>query len=128
VAKIKVRAHPGALAELLKSKGMTQMDAKSVSDIDRKTLAKINRGEEVKLETLQTLANKLKVPTTFFDPPAASSLDQADSQRDDPQRLDLMLRKVDADQLVNLMRFDPDENQTFSVRQSRKFLHQCSRG
>jgi transcriptional regulator with XRE-family HTH domain len=111
LAKIKVRPHPGALSGLLSKKAMTQVDAAGVTGVDRKTLAKIDRGEEVKLETLQKLARKLNVPTTHFEPPAASSVDQADSQGDDSEWLDLMLRRIDADALMDLMFDFSDEDQ-----------------
>jgi transcriptional regulator with XRE-family HTH domain len=109
MAKRKVRPHPGALAELLKSKGITLTDAARDSSrgtrvIDRKTLAKIDRGDEVKLETLQKLANNLKVPITYFDPPAGNSVDQqVNSQPKDPEWLSLLLHKVDADDIVSML-------------------------
>src|SRR5262245_11606695 len=73
MAKIKVRARPGALGELLKKRGMTQVDAAKASRLDRKTLARIERGEEVKLETIQNLATRLKVPNSHFLLPALTA-------------------------------------------------------
>jgi transcriptional regulator with XRE-family HTH domain len=104
MAKRKIRPHRGALAEVLKRQNMTQTDAANASGIDRKTLAKIDRGEDVKEETLQKLARKLSVPTTHFDPPAGSSVDQVDSQPDDPRWLSLTLRKIDAERLGDLLK------------------------
>jgi transcriptional regulator with XRE-family HTH domain len=104
MAKRKIRHHRGALAEVLKRQNMTQTDAANASGIDRKTLAKIDRGEDVKEETLQKLARKLSVPTTHFDPPAGSSVDQVDSQPDDPRWLSLTLRKIDAERLGDLLK------------------------
>jgi transcriptional regulator with XRE-family HTH domain len=95
MAKKKVCPHPGVLKQLLKERNMTQEEAANACVIDRKTLAKIDRGEEVKQETLQKVANKLMVPATYFDPPAGSSVDQLDS----PFELSLLLRRVDADDL-----------------------------
>lgn len=103
MAKTKVRPHPGALAELLNKKDMTQLDAAGVTGIDRKTLAKINRGEDVKLETLQKLAKKLNVAATHFDPPADDSVSRTDTKPDDPRWLSLMLRKLDAVDLAEML-------------------------
>ena len=115
MAKRKIRPHQGALAELLNKKDMTQLEAADVTGIDRKTLAKINRGEDVKLETLQKLARKLSVPTTHFDPAADSSVDQVDSQPDDPQWLSLTLRKIDAERLADLLKGDSSMNWQLNV-------------
>jgi transcriptional regulator with XRE-family HTH domain len=103
MAKRKVRPHPGALAEVLKRQNMTQTDAASRSGIDRKTLAKIDRGEEVKEETLQKLASKLDVPATHFDPPSSDSAHREATQPGDPKFLNLMLRNLDAERLAEML-------------------------
>ena len=80
MAKIKVRPQAGALSDLLKRKQLTQMDvARPPSSIDRKTLAKIDRGEEVKLETLQRLAKKLHVPDNFLESPQPSAAESVEN-------------------------------------------------
>jgi transcriptional regulator with XRE-family HTH domain len=105
MAKIKVRPHPGALSALLKQKGMTQVDAKEASSVDRKTLAKIDRGEEVKRETLQKLANKLNVPAKVFDPPRTEVVPDVEGDPDDPVGSHtLMLRKLDAERLAEIIK------------------------
>jgi transcriptional regulator with XRE-family HTH domain len=105
MAKRKVRPHPGVLTELLKSKNMTQNDVASNGGVDRKTQAKINRGEEVKLETLRKLANKLKVPITYFDPPGENSVSRVKTKPEwlspKPEWLSLKLRKVNAEYLTS---------------------------
>jgi transcriptional regulator with XRE-family HTH domain len=104
MAKIKVRPHPGALAQLLKRKGMTQMDAKDATGLDRKTLAKINRGGEVKLETIQQLAKKLHVSVAHFSPPStASTADQIDTHELPVWMVSLLLHKVDGDRLPGML-------------------------
>jgi hypothetical protein len=101
MAKIKVRPRTGALSELLKRKAMTKMDAFEKTRVDRKTLLKIDRGEEVKLETLQQVANKLQVTEEYFrhPPPAAEVTD--DGGRLEPGTI--MLRKLDAARLKELL-------------------------
>jgi DNA-binding Xre family transcriptional regulator len=101
MAKIKVRPHPGALSSLLKTRAMTQVDAKDKTGIDRKTLTKIERGEEVKLETLQKLAKGLSVPDNFFHPPPATDLTEKSHQCPWPHSV-MMLRPLDSDGLLEL--------------------------
>jgi transcriptional regulator with XRE-family HTH domain len=106
MAKIKVPPRPGALSELLKKKGMTQMDAFQKTRVDRKTLSKIDRGEEVKLETLQQVANKLQVPEGYFSHPVPAAPAAADdsnvSSASEPGTI--MLRKLDWTRLEELLR------------------------
>jgi len=104
MAKIKYTPRPGALSELLKKKGMTQMDAFQKTRVDRKTLSKIDRGEEVKLETLQQVANKLQVPEGYFSHPvpAAAADDSDDSSVLEPGTI--MLRKLDWTRFEELLR------------------------
>jgi transcriptional regulator with XRE-family HTH domain len=104
MAKRKVRARPGALLELLRSRGMTQVDAadpQAGSGVDRKTLAKINRGEEVKLETLQQVATRLQVLVSYFleTSPAA---DQTGGSFDPAETV--MLRRLNAKRLAELIK------------------------
>ncbi len=102
MAKRKVRPQPGALLKLLRDKGMTQMDAHTQTGLDRKTLSKINRGEEVKLETLQQMTTKLRVTDAYFLNSAAAA--------DDADVLsvlrpgDIMLRKLSAERLAAILK------------------------
>jgi transcriptional regulator with XRE-family HTH domain len=125
MAKIKARSRPGALSELLKQKGMTQMDAKEKTGVDRKTLSKIERGEEVKLETLQQVANRLQVPEEHFSHvPAPAVADDSDVSGLKPGTI--MLRKLDAARLEELLgeakRFEWRLNAKVRDDEARKFL------
>jgi transcriptional regulator with XRE-family HTH domain len=102
MAKITVRPRPGALSDLLKKKGMTQMDAFETTRVDRKTLSKIDRGEEVKLETLQKVANKLQVTEGYFNHPVPAAVDGDVSAVLEPGTI--MLRKLDWPRLEQLLR------------------------
>src|SRR5450830_471644 len=105
-SEIKVRPYPGTLSELLKKKAMTQVDAAAATGVDRKTLAKINLGGEVKLETLQNLAKKLHVPVVLFDPPTAELVDDEINQdeHEAPWMHSVMLRKLDAQHFAEMLK------------------------
>jgi transcriptional regulator with XRE-family HTH domain len=107
MAKIKVRPRTGALSELLKKKGMTQMDAFEQTRVDRKTLLKIERGEEVKLETLQQVATKLQVTEGYFLHPPVAAEGTVDSDLPlEPGTI--LLRKLDAARLADLLKGSED--------------------
>jgi transcriptional regulator with XRE-family HTH domain len=101
MAKKKVRPRPGALVELLNKREMTQVEAahsEGGTGVDRKTLGKINRGEEVKLETLQKLATRLRVPVGYF-----LSLTEADDEIK-PSEHTVMLRRLNGERLAELLK------------------------
>jgi transcriptional regulator with XRE-family HTH domain len=103
MAKIKVRPHPGALSNVLKKKEMTQMDAAAATRVDRKTLARIDRGEEVKLETLQRVATRLNQPINAFEPPTTESPDK-DDRAWMPWMKSVMLRGLSVELLSELLK------------------------
>lgn len=107
MAKRKVRLDPDVLAELLKSRNMTEEELTDVSKggVDRKTWAKAKRGEEITTKTRQRLAHKLQVPPTHFDPPAAeTSVPQSNSKPEEDLRwLNLMVRKIDVESLAKML-------------------------
>jgi transcriptional regulator with XRE-family HTH domain len=100
MAKKKIHARPGALMEILKKRNMTQLDAAGATRIDRKTLREIDRGQEVKIETLQKLATRLRVPLANFVETA-----EADDIGDpsDPLHF-VMLRKLNGERLAELLK------------------------
>jgi transcriptional regulator with XRE-family HTH domain len=101
VAKIKVHPKPGALSDWLKKERLTLLDAAEKTSVDRKTLRKIDRGEEVKLETLQKVANGLRVPVNFFDLSATELAEQDDHSL-------ITLRALDTDGLSELLKKKAD--------------------
>lgn len=128
MAKMKVHPRPGALSELLKRKGMTQMDAAFEKRCaDRKTLLRIDRGEEVKLETLQKVADKLQVTAEYFlHPPAAEVTNDSDVLSSLLEPGTVMLRKLDGARLEELLlgaeRLEWQLNVQVRDDEARKFL------
>ena len=122
MAKINVHPLPGALLELLKSKGMTKTDARQKTRLDPKTLLKIDRGEEVKLETLQQVANKLGVTEEYFLPSAT----EATTNGDVSESGTIMLRKLAVARLEELLagaeRVEWHLNAKVWDEEARKFL------
>jgi transcriptional regulator with XRE-family HTH domain len=120
MAKINQCSRPEALSELLKRKGMTQMDASATTRVDRKTLLKIDRGEEVKQETLQKVADKLGVPEEYFLPLSVTG------DGDVPKQRTIMLRRLDAARLEELLagaeRVEWQLNVKVRDEEARKFL------
>jgi transcriptional regulator with XRE-family HTH domain len=122
MAKINVDTRSGALWELLKKKGMTQVDAHQKTGVDRKTLSKINRGGPVKLEKLQRVANKLEVPVEFLQPPAA----EVTVDGDVPEPNTILLCKLDVARLFELLsgteRVEWKLNAHVKDEEARRFL------
>lgn len=110
MAKTKVRPRRGALTEILSMKRMTKIDAKDASGVDRKTLTKIDRGEEVKEETLQRLAKRLSVPSSHFASATDETSSEIERKSDDPRILSLTLRKLDATRLTEMLKLRSAES------------------
>jgi transcriptional regulator with XRE-family HTH domain len=105
MAKQMVRPRPGALKEALKERGMTQMEAADRevgTGIDRKTLAKIDRGDEVKRDTLEQVANRLGVSLGHF-----LGTTDADDKLNDPPAHTVMLRRLNGERLAELLKRVP---------------------
>jgi transcriptional regulator with XRE-family HTH domain len=102
MAKEKVRPRPGALNEALKERGMTQWDAADHevgTGVDRKTLAKIDRGDEVKRDTLEKVANRLRVSLGHF-----LGTTEADDGFNAPPAHTVMLRRLNGERLAELLK------------------------
>jgi transcriptional regulator with XRE-family HTH domain len=112
MAKKMVRPRPGALKEALKERGMTQMEAaaREVTGVDRKTLAKIDRGDEVKRDTLEQVANRLRVSLGHF-----LGTTEADDKLNDPPAHTVMLRRLNGERLAELLKRVPLGGQFQSI-------------
>ena len=100
------------------------MDASQKTGVDRKTLLKIDRGEEVKLEKLQKVANKLGVPEEYFlHPPAAEVTDDGDV----PEPGTIMLRKLDVARLKDFL-MEPKQSVALEGPSPRRRVAQISGG
>src|SRR5262249_34648065 len=110
MAKKKVHPRPGALKEALEERGMTQWDAADRdvgTGVDRKTLAKIDRGDEVKLDTLEKVANRLRVPLEHFLGTTEADTTEADDKLNDPPAHTVMLRRLNGERLAELLKRVP---------------------
>lgn len=105
MAKQMVHPRPGALKEALQKRGMTQMEAADRevgTGIDRKTLAKIDRGDEVKRDTLEQVANRLHVSLGHF-----LGTTEADDKLNYPPAHTVMLRRLNGERLAELLKRVP---------------------
>jgi transcriptional regulator with XRE-family HTH domain len=104
MAKKMVHPRPGALKELLEKRELTQEQAanREVVGLDRKTLRKIDRGEEVKLETLEDVAKRLRVSLGHF-----LGTTEADDKLNDPPAHTVMLRRLNGERLAELLKRVP---------------------
>jgi len=125
MAKKKVRPRPGTLTELLNKREMTQMDA-AVGGVDRKTLRKIDRGEEVKEDTLKNVATRLRVPVDYFLGTA-----EADEEINDPSAHTVMLRRLNGERLAELLKGERGVDWLLNVQvvdqKARKLLDELQR-
>jgi transcriptional regulator with XRE-family HTH domain len=62
VAKIKDSASPGALLRVGSQQNLNRQELAQKAKVDRKTAQKIDEGQPVKRETLEKVANNLRVP------------------------------------------------------------------
>jgi hypothetical protein len=82
------------LLSVAKNKGITTLsDLKEKTGVDRKTLRAINAGKPVKQTTLQSIADKLRVPISHLL--NAGNKEDAGGN-DDPQFIEIKLQQLDA--------------------------------
>lgn len=120
MAKIMMEARPGALSEVLKAKGKTQVDIASAMKIARKTVRRINEGLPVKDGTLKSVADYLRVPVEHLLPgdapvpnPDASQGEGNACEPDDGSGL--LLRKLDANGIYDTIECTPQIKWTLTA-------------
>lgn len=127
MAKTMKAAAPGALTEILDARNLSQDDVSKAWQFSRNTLRGINKGDPVKLETLQRLATHLRVPVDHFlqtssNSPEAGDGANATTEDDEDQEAGkadapdndadpfkgVLLKPADVDALENELRYSVD--------------------
>src|SRR5262249_10447834 len=91
----------GNLMSVAASKAITTISAlKEKTSVDRKTLRAINEGQPVKMTTLQTIADRLRVPISHLQ--NSDTNQDAVTDLDDQQYREINLQQLDGGALRKL--------------------------